>query len=241
MRLSLIIPAHNEELYLADCLRFVAAELKANHDSGPFEVIVVDNASTDRTAEIAARFPGVRVVHEPRKGLTRARQCGLEAAEGQILAFVDADTRMPRGWICQVLRLFDSNSATVCVSGPYVYYDLMSVKTTLVRLYWLLIARPMYFITQYMAVGGNFAARRDALTQIGGFDATISFYGEDTDIARRLSKVGDVVFDMGLIMQTSARRLQAEGLVATAVRYALNFGSEVILKRPLTVKYRDIR
>src|SRR5206468_11715110 len=129
MKLSIIVPAHNEELYLADCLMSVAMEIKANHDRGPFEVIVVNNASTDRTAEIAARFPGVRVAYEPRKGLTRARQRGLVEAQGQILAYVDADTRMPSGWVRQVLDLFKSDDQVVCVSGPYVYYDLTPIKT----------------------------------------------------------------------------------------------------------------
>ena len=241
MRLSVIVPAYNEEAYLADCLKSVSAEMLANADRGPFEIIVVDNASTDRTAEIAKSFPDVRVAHEPKKGLTQARQRGFEVATGKILAYVDADTRMPPGWIAQVLDAFERRDGVVCVSGPYVYYDLSKVKNALVRGYWRLIAKPTYRLTRYMAVGGNFAATREALARIGGFDTTISFYGEDTDIARRLSQVGEVVFDMAMVMHTSARRLEAEGFVTTAVRYAANFVAEVVLKRPLTSEYRDIR
>ena len=84
-------------------------------------------------------------------------------------------------------------------------------------------------------------ARRDALLKIDGFDRSIAFYGEDADIARRLAKVGRVRFLMRLVMQTSARRLKAEGLMRTAAVYALNFLSEAILKRPATSSYRDIR
>lgn len=241
MRLSVIVPAYNEEAYLAECLQCASMELRANTSKGPFEIIVVDNASTDRTAEIATGFPEVRVVREPRKGLTRARQRGLEEAQGEILAFIDADTRMPPGWIGRVLHTYERGDRVVCVSGPYVYHDLSMVKKALVRLYWLLAAKPMYRLTRYMAVGGNFAASKDALVTIGGFDTTISFYGEDTNIARRLSQVGKVAFDMGLVMPTSARRLRAEGFVTTAMRYAANFLAEVVLKRPLTTQYRDIR
>lgn len=240
MKLSLIVPAYNEEAYLPDCLRAATAELQAHADRGPFEIIVVDNASTDRTAEVAAAFPGVRVVHEPRKGLTSARQCGLKAARGAIVAYVDADTRMPPGWLDRVLDAYDDEEV-VCVSGPYVYYDLPTFQRALVRLYWLLLAKPTYWLTRYMAVGGNFAASKAALLQIGGFDTSIAFYGEDTNIARRLSKAGDVVFDLDLVMQTSARRLHAEGIVMTALRYVVNFMSEVVLKRPATTQYRDIR
>jgi glycosyltransferase involved in cell wall biosynthesis len=241
MKLSLIIPAHNEEALLAACLQCAVAELQANRERGPFEIIVVDNASTDRTAEVAAAVAQARVVAEPIKGLTHARQRGLEEARGAILAYVDADTRMPHGWLARVLDAYERDEHLVCISGPYVYHDLPRVKQVLVRVYWQLLARPMYWLTRYMAVGGNFAAKKQALLGIGGFDTTISFYGEDTNIARRLSRSGTVLFDMRLVMPTSARRLHGEGFVRTALRYAINFLSEVLLKRPATTRYRDIR
>jgi len=241
MKLSVVIPAYNEEAYLPACLESVSAELCANAGRGTFEIVVVDNASTDRTAQVASGFPFVRVVAEPRKGLTHARQCGLDAARGEILAYVDADTRMPPGWIGRVLDTYERDPHVVCVSGPYVYDELSRAKRAFVRLYWLLLAMPIYRFTRYMAVGGNFAASKEALLRIGGFDTTISFYGEDTNIARRLAQAGRIVFDLRLVMRTSARRLEDEGFVATAVKYALNFGSEVFLKRPLTRQYRDVR
>ncbi|BEV71525.1 MULTISPECIES: glycosyltransferase family A protein [unclassified Paludibacterium] len=241
MKLSLIIPAYNEQDYLADCLRHALRETRAQAARGPFEIIVINNASTDRTAEVAAGFADVRVIHEARKGLTHARQRGLEEAQGEILAYIDADTRMAPGWLGRVLDLYQARPDAVCVSGPYTYYDLAKFKSALVRLYWLMLAKPTYLFTQYMAVGGNFAARRNALVEIGGFDTNIAFYGEDTNIARRLADVGRVIFDMGLIMPTSARRLDEEGFVMTAMRYMMNFMSEVVLKRPTTNAYRDVR
>lgn len=241
MRFSLIIPAHNEEAYLERCLRCAVAELQANRHRGAFEIVVIDNASTDRTAEVAARVPQVRVVAEPAKGLTRARQRGLEEARGEIVAYIDADTCMPRGWLARVLDGFERDARVVCVSGPYVYHDLPALRRALVRLYWLVLAMPVYAWTGYMAVGGNFAATRRALLDIGGFDTSIAFYGEDTNIARRLARAGRVRFDLRLVMPTSARRLHAEGFVVTAARYVANFLSEAVLKRPLTTRYRDIR
>jgi glycosyltransferase involved in cell wall biosynthesis len=241
LKLSLVIPAHNEEAYLEDCLRCAAAEVAANAARGPFEIIVIDNASTDRTAAVAARVPGVRVVAEPAKGLTHARQRGLLEAQGEIVAYVDADTRMPAGWLATLLDGFERDPAVVCVSGPYVYHDLPALRGALVRLYWWLLAWPMYAVTRYMAVGGNFAASKRALERIGGFDTTIAFYGEDTNIARRLSQAGKVRFVMRLVMHTSARRLHAEGFYLTALRYVVNFLSEVVRKKPLTSQYRDIR
>lgn len=241
MKLSLIIPAYNEELYLATCLQCAIQELNAQAKSGEFEIIVINNASTDRTSEVASRFEHVRVVYEPIKGLTHARQRGLESASGDILAFIDADTRMPSGWLSRVLAAFEKDRDLVCVSGPYRYFDLPGVKSTLVALYWLLLAKPTYWITHYMAVGGNFAASKPALLRIGGFDKSIAFYGEDTNIARRLASEGRVQFDLGMVMETSARRLKQEGFVTTALRYVVNFMSEVVRNKPATSDYRDIR
>jgi glycosyltransferase involved in cell wall biosynthesis len=241
MRLSIVIPAYNEQDYLPDCLAHVLAEIARSANPGAVEVLVVDNASTDATAAVAAAIPGVRVVHEARKGLTRARQTGLEASTGEVIGYVDADTRMPAGWVDRVLNTFAGDPAVVCVSGPYIYHDAPMLHRAWVRLYWIFMAMPAYWMTRYMAVGGNFAASRAALLRIGGFDTTIAFYGEDTNIARRLAADGRVRFLLRLSMPTSSRRLAVEGVVATAATYMANFVSEVVLKRPVTRGYRDIR
>lgn len=241
MRLSIIIPAYNEAKYLPDCLRAIQREIQRNAADQQVEVLVIDNASTDGTSEVARSFTGVRVVREQEKGLTWARQKALDSAHGEVLAFVDADTRMPQGWITKVMGMFAADSQVVCVSGPYIYYDGSSIQRACVRLYWLLLAIPAYQMTRYMAVGGNFAARKDALMKIGGFDVGIAFYGEDTNIARRLASAGKVKFHLGLPMYTSARRLHDEGMWRMALKYGANFLSEVVLKRPLTRAYRDVR
>ena len=241
MRLSIVIPAYNEQDYLPSCLEQVLAEVRRCPCPHEVEVLVIDNASQDATAKLASRVPGVRVVREPIKGLTRARQTGLEVATGELIGYVDADTRMPPGWISRVLKTFERNPRVVCVSGPYVYYDATRYQQALVWLYWILLASPAYWITRYMVVGGNFAARRRTLEQIGGFDTSIAFYGEDTNIARRLSAVGKVTFLLRLPMRTSARRLRAEGLAVASGKYVANFLSEAVLKQPVTQAYRDIR
>lgn len=214
-----------------------------------FEILVVDNASTDGTARVAAsriaaaRDAGavLRVVTEERKGLTRARQCGQREARASLVAWVDADTEMPAGWLERVEAAFAASPGVVCVSGPYRYLDQSRLQRALVKLYWHGLAIPSYWFTGYLAVGGNFAVRRDAVERIGGFDESIAFYGEDTNIARRLAEIGKVVFDLKLEMPTSARRFAAEGMWRTAFAYASSFVSEVVLKRPVIERYRDIR
>ena len=241
MRLTIIVPAYNEAEYLGDCLASIFAEIDRSPDRDEIEVLVIDNASTDETCEVAQRFPAARVVCEPQKGLTRARQKGLNEARGNALAFVDADTRMPPGWINRVLQTFETDPAAVCVSGPYIYYDASFMQRVFVKLYWIILAKCAYWMTGYMAIGGNFTATKDALLQIGGFDTKISFYGEDTNIARRLAAVGKVRFHLRLPIYTSARRLHEEGFCWMAMKYGANFLSEVLLKRPITREYCDVR
>ena len=95
MRLSIVVPAYNEEAYLPDCLESILIQTRDLAE--PAEIIVVNNASTDRTPEVALGYPGVRVVDEPRKGLTFARQAGYAASTGDLVANVDSDSRRA-GW-----------------------------------------------------------------------------------------------------------------------------------------------
>ncbi len=236
LSITVIIPAYNEEQYVADCIESVLRHKPENLR----EIIVVDNASTDATAQVAARYPHTRVVHEPKKGLTRARQRGLMEATGDLIAFVDADTRVTPRWFSQVNAAY-TDPQLVCYSGPYDYYDLPDWQRTFVTAYWLFVAVPTYAVTRYMAVGGNFVARRDALHAIGGFDVGIHFYGEDTNIARRLYEQGTVKFDPLFVARSSGRRLQAQGFLTTGVTYVANYLSESILHRPITKSSRDVR
>jgi GT2 family glycosyltransferase len=92
-----------------------------------------------------------------------------------------------------------------------------------------------------MVQGGNFVLRCDALKKIGGFNTAIAFYGEDTDIARRMSQVGEVKFTFRLKMFTSARRLKHEGIFTMAGRYTINYLWTTFRKKPFTEEYIDIR
>ena len=236
--ISLIIPAYNEEKYIGECLTHALE----NADGKFLEIIVIDNASNDNTNVVASGFPGVRVVREEKKGVTRARQRGFLEAKGEVLAFVDADTRMPEGWARTVAEEFGKNMSLACLSGPYIYHDTPQHKQFLAKwFYWRLLAMPSYLVIGYMAVGGNFAIRRDVVEKMGGFDTRIEFYGEDTNTARRAREFGKVKFMLSLAMPTSGRRLESEGFFKVAIIYMLNFLSEAFLKRPYSHSYKDIR
>jgi len=237
LTISLIIPAHNEEKYIWACLEYILRHA----DGHIHEIIVIDNASTDTTKKIAEQYPGVKVITEHTKGLTVARQRGYKESTGDILAFVDADTRMPAWWAKLIKDHFEWSQNIWFVSGPYHYYDLPWYKQIGNWLYWRMLWYPTYLLTWYLWVGGNFAIKRSVLDTIDGFDTNIVFYGEDTDIARRASKCCTTKFTLHLVMPTSARRFVGEGLIKTGYTYVVNFLSQAIFHRSATKTYKDFR
>jgi cellulose synthase/poly-beta-1,6-N-acetylglucosamine synthase-like glycosyltransferase len=242
IKMSLIILAHNEEKYIGDCLEY------AVKNSEFTEIVVVDNISTDKTHAIvekmAQRYPsaGIRVVFEPQKGMVRARQRGfLEARQdSEVLAYVDADTHMPKGWAKTVQREFADNPKLALLSGPGIYYDIPAFQRMLVWAYWI-GAMPMYFALGYMAQGANMAFRRSVLEKMGGFDVRIEFYGEDTNVARRAKDHGKVKFKFTHVMHFSGRRLKGQGFFNTARKYVSNFFSEAAAGKQIDKEYKDFR
>lgn len=242
--ISFVVPAYNEEAKLPRSLAAIQAEIARSGCKA--EIIVVDNASTDRTAEVASGFAGVTVVHEPEKGLVQARRCGFAAASGTLIANVDADTIITDGWIERVIAEFARDPRLVALSGPYIYYDVPSSTRAAVRAFYML-GFGFYLLNRFvlkigsMMQGGNFVVRRTALEAIGGFNPEFSFYGEDTDLARRLHAIGAVKFTFKLPALSSGRRFIGEGLFRIGLRYAMNFVWVTFFHKPFTHTWLDIR
>lgn len=244
MRLSFVIPAYNEENHIKKCLDSVCEQAQKYPDT--VEIIVVDNASTDRTAEIATTYPKVQVVHEPRKGLVWARRAGYLASSGELIANVDSDTILTHGWLDTVFEEFSKNSNLVGLSGPFKYYDLSKRTGQFVNIFYK-IAYGVYFFNRFiiqkgsMLQGGNFIITRTGLEKIGGYDTSIEFYGEDADIARRLHAIGDVKFTPKLPIYASGRRLTEEGVLTMALKYTRNYFWIIFFKKPKDYHYVDHR
>lgn len=247
MKVSIVVPAYNEEEMLPACLESIQnAVAHSGLGEGEWEIIVVNNASTDRTREVALAIPGVRVVDEQRKGLTRAKQAGFMAARGELIAHPDADTLMPPQWLRLALEEFARSPKLVGLSGPYIYYE-DSQLSRLITWSWLGAGFLLHiFLRDILRVGammqgGNYIVRREALEKVGGYDTTIEFYGEDFDIATRLSQVGKVKWTRKMYMYSSNRRLAAEGNLRTALRYGINNIATGLHMRPVMQTYTDIR
>ena len=245
MQLAFVIPAYNEQALIGKCVESVLAEIKRSGRTD-VDVVVVNNNSTDRTAEIAGSYAGVRVVDEKQKGLVSARDGGFRATTAELVANIDADTLVPPGWLDTVFTEFEKDPTLVCLSGPYVYYDLSAWNRFLIILFYGL-TKLIYWLNRYVlrvgsvVQGGNFVLKRDAWIKAGGFNREIKFYGEDTDVAVRLSKVGGVKFTLRLKMLTSGRRLAEEGVFRTALTYTLNFFWVTFAGKPATKEHTDIR
>ena len=235
MDITLIICAHNEEAVLGETI-----DVARKNSGGKFkEIIVVDNVSTDRTAEVA-RLHGARAVFEPEKGLPSARQRGFESSTSEYLAYIDADTLITEHWMSVVERSFRERPGIVSLSGPRRYFGTVWYRRWLLNAMWY-ISPLAYYIVGYMILGGNFVVKRSALEKIGGFDRSIKFYGEDTDLARRLSKVGKTLFRMDFYTYASARRFEKEGIWTVNIRYVFNYLWPALFGRPFTKEYRDVR
>jgi glycosyltransferase involved in cell wall biosynthesis len=242
LTISVIVCAHNEARYVAACLHSLLAQTRR-----PDEILVINNASTDATSAVAAEIPGVRVVDEPRKGLVVARETGRRLAAGDVLVYLDADCRAPLTWLARIERHFRRDPRLLALSGPYRYYDWDWWGRLLIRAYDFTLAPATQFLVKYLLrvgtvfYGGNFAVRADSLERIGGFDTSIEFHGEDTNLGRRLFALGRVRLYHDCYLYTSARRYVAMGKGAVFRLYVRNFTSELLHHRPKDTVHVDIR
>lgn len=242
MKISFIIPAYNEERNITECIASIQKEvLRTGCDA---EVIVVDNNSTDATKAKALACDRVIVVEEARKGIVWARQAGYEASSGDLIANIDADNRLPRGWLDEIFKTF-TDPEVVAVSGPLIYHDLPFYERAFAVLFlcigYAVNTLNSFFGASSMLQGGNYVLRRETLEKMSGYDTSFVFYGEDTDTGRRASQFGKVVWTFKLPIYSSGRRIRKEGLLRTGILYALNFFSVTYAKKPVTKKYSDIR
>ena len=196
---------------------------------------------------MAQQIPYVHVVDEPRKGLVVARETGRRAATGDILVYLDADCRAPLNWLERVERRFLRTPGLIGLSSPYRYYDWDWWGRLLIRAYDFTLAPATQFLVKYLLrigtifYGGNFAVRRSALQRIGGFDTSIEFHGEDTNVGRRLFAVGRVSLFHDCYLYTSARRYNAMGKGAVFRLYVRNFTSVLLRGRPKDTTHVDVR
>jgi glycosyltransferase involved in cell wall biosynthesis len=160
--ISVVIPAYNDAVMLRECLGRLSAQLRAAD-----EIIVVDNASTDDTSAVAAAM-GATVVQQPVRGIFPAAAAGYDAASGDIIARLDADSRPPADWLAHIEAELTLASDIGVLTGPGEFYDGNPVVTWLGEN--LYIGGYFWFGSLWLdngpVFGSNFAMRRDVWLRV---------------------------------------------------------------------------
>ena len=121
--LTVVVPAYNEQILIAGCLDSL---LKQTLNREKFEIIVIDNNSTDLTAKIAMD-KGIRVEREPVKGYVHALRRGIDICQTDYIAFTDADCIVPHDWLEKILKHFGASTQIVGVGGKLAFYDVQPI------------------------------------------------------------------------------------------------------------------
>lgn len=201
MKVSVIIPAYNEEQRLGRCLEYFRLQVEPAD-----EIIVVDNNSTDKTAEIARKY-GARVVRESIQGMIPARNRGFNEASGDIIARTDADTHVPKDWIKKIKQTFLQNKDIIALSGPAMFYDIpqfSNISDWPSKVFFEAFNKAFHHDFLF---GPNMALRKDAWRKVKD-DVCLNDKDvhEDIDLSLHLAQYGKIKFDSDLVVSSSARR-----------------------------------
>jgi len=192
-RITAYIPAYNVSEHLARAIEGVLAQTQ------PFdEILLIDDGSRDNCAEIASRYPQIRLIQHPvNRGLAAARNTAIRAARNDLVASVDADVIPDPTWIASLAAHFDDPK--VAGAGGILFEG---VQTTLADRWrrarmgqqW----GPTVVRNPLVLYGSNTVYRKSAVLGVGGYDETLRSAGDDTDLDMRLRAKGwDLVYDPG--------------------------------------------
>lgn len=207
LTVSIVIPAYNEALRLEACLESVAKQIVQ-----PLEVIVVDNNSTDNTAEVAARFPFVKVIHEPRKGVAYARNAGFDAARGDIIGRIDADTILWPGWTSHVLRYYGNpEHLKTGLSGRGYFYNLRWPKFVGFVQHLIAFTWDRLLLGDNILWGSNMAIPKKLWDDVKPSLCMRNDIHEDIDLAIHLHRAGyHVAYRKNLLAGVEMRRVHTD-------------------------------
>lgn len=227
LHLSVVIPCKDDADLLERCLEALARQTVAPH-----EVVVVDNASSDHSADVA-RAAGARVVVEPAPGIPAAASAGYDAATGDIIVRCDADTVPPTDWLERIRSSFDADPRLGALTGTGTFYDLRGLRGTVARVFYM----RGYYWGMHAALAGvplwgsNMALRREAWEAVSGrVHRDDPLVHDDTDLSFQLGPTVRVRYDAGLVVGVSGRTFASPGSLARRFRWAF---------RTLEVNWRE--
>lgn len=229
VRFSVVIPAFNEEKNIGKCLEALTRQTTRE----PFEVILVDNGSTDGTVREARRFAKrlrLRIVRERRRGRGAARTRGFREAEGAILLSTDADAMVPPRWIAGLTRILLRDASAAAVTGTPRITDCAPMQNAVFNATIPHFLRANLLLLRHHGLSGfSFAIRKDAYERAGGFNPNTDAY-EDLDLALRVHHVGKILFSDRYPVEFSGRRFK-NGLLKGWLEYCVTFVQKFILRK----------
>lgn len=182
LRLSVVVPAFNEEKLIAQTLASIRSSVQAaGFEDSQWELRVCDNASDDRTAQLAA-LAGAVVVYEPQRQIARARNGGAAHASGEWLLFVDADTTLSADLVCRTRELMEDGR--YCGGGAIIDVGELRFVTRMLVEGWNTLSR-----SAGLACGAFVFCRRQAFVEVGGFNTEL-YAAEELDLSWRLRRWG---------------------------------------------------
>lgn len=204
MKISVVIPVYNEAAQLGACLEAIACQTVK-----PFEVIVVDNNSTDGTVAVAQQFDFVKLLHEPQQGVVYARDRGFNAACGDTIGRIDADSRVAPDWIAQIQHIFSTDCTVDALTGRIEYYGLL-IPQLLGKIDLICRRHLAKTLGKDVAIqGANMAMRRAAWQNVREAVCRSGGLHEDHDLAVHLTEQGrKVIFHEAPLVAIDSRRLE---------------------------------
>lgn len=249
MKVSVIIPAYNEEKYILKAISSISCQSYDN-----YEVIIIDNASTDSTKSKVLDFFYNQIVTynatqniysckirnidfklatENKQGTNAARELGRKLSSGDIVAFLDADCIVNYDWIRNGVNCFKKENV-VAATGAINFYDDDNVLRRRLSLF---IQKNFYkyisYILQYFKIGGiilggNVFIRKQYLSPL---NTDLTFYGDDTNIAIYMMQFGKIDFNRHITVKSSARRFKKQGFGKTNLKYVKVFFASIFKKQ----------
>jgi len=226
--ISVVVPAYNEEKNIVSCL---GALKKQNFPKQNFEIIVVDNASTDKTGEATGKM-GINVLLEPKKGLVFALKRGFDNSKGQIIAVTDADTTVPQDWLEKINETFEKNPSLVSLSGRIIFQP----KNFLILM--VELTTNVFSLFFHSGFGCNLAFKKELYQKIGMPQNHLCW---ETDLNMKAKKYGQTAFLWGNPVITSSRHCRGREGLKYVYRAALNGLSITLFKKIIFNSFSDIR
>jgi len=213
MKVSVVVPTLNEEKYIGKCLKSI------RNQAVDSEIIIVDSDSEDKTVEIAMKYAAKVVTGKP-GNISKNRQLGAEISTGDIIVTADADTIYPEGWLQRIVKHFEDEKV-VAVSGPTIpIWEESAFGDRFLYLLGNLSLLILHKLGVAWFRGSNSAYRRWAFFKSGGYNTELDAR-EDSDLSKKVAKLGKTVFDWNIVVMTSMRRRKATGWLKT-IRYYID-------------------